>query len=70
MRLFWRKMNDKLENEWTCLQKAYVEVAEEIIPRKERRARRAWMTEDILDLMEDRRAFKHRNAVRYRELNG
>lgn len=33
--------DDELEKEWTCLQKAYVEGAKEIIPRKERRARQA-----------------------------
>ena len=59
----------EIEKEWICLQRAYVEGVEEIIPRKERRARKAWMTEDILDLMEKRRECKHKNAERYRELN-
>ena len=60
---------DDLEKEWTCLQKAYVEKAEEIIPRKERRARQKWITDDILNLMEERRKFKNRNTLRYREVN-
>ena len=46
-----------------------MEVAEEIIPRKETRARQKWLTDDILDLMEEIRKFKHRSVIRHREIN-
>ena len=70
----YREMEDNREpwsvdRQWNAMGKAMVETAEELVERRERRARQEWMTEDILDLMERRRACKGVNEESYRKLN-
>ena len=50
------------------MQDVLVSAAEDIIPHEKRR-RKAWMTDEILDKMEEKKAEKDRNPQRYKELN-
>ena len=58
-----------IDNDWSMLQNSLVEAAEEMIPREPQGRRQMWMTQDILELMEERRKFKNRADERYRELD-
>ena len=60
---------EELDKDWKRLQKAYNETAKQVVPKRERRQRRRWMTEEILDKMEERRENKDTNPQRYEELN-
>ena len=51
------------------MQGALVSTAEDIIPNEKRRGRKAWMTDGILDLMEERREIQNISEERYRELD-
>ena len=58
-----------VETVWDKMGIAMVEYADELLEKKERSARQCWMTEEILDLMDERRACKGRDDHRYRELD-
>ena len=58
-----------VEDKWDILAKAMVSTAEEMIGERERVPRGEWMTEDILMLMDRRRACKGVNEDRYLELD-
>ena len=60
---------EELDGDWRKLQKSFNETAKELVPKQERRRRQRWMTEEILDKMEERRECKERNHRRYEELN-
>ena len=60
---------ESIEEDWDMLGTAMVETAGELIETKRRVPRRNWMTEDILDLMDERRTYKGIDEVRYRELD-
>ena len=60
---------DELDGDWRVLQSSLVGVAEELIPREPQGRRQPWMTNDILELMEDRRKLKHRSDNNYKELD-
>ena len=55
--------------EWQVLQESLVGAAEAIIPKERRRRKKPWITDEILDLMDDRRRLKSIAEVRYRELD-
>ena len=38
-----------------------------MLPKKVRRAKQKWMTEEILEMMEERRKWKNRDNMKYRE---
>ena len=68
--ILWDEAEDEgVERCWRVLQDALVSAAEEIIPKEKRRGRKAWMTDEILDLMEKRRKVKNVSEERYRELD-
>ena len=64
-----REETEGVDGNWRVLQGALVGAAEELIPREPQGRRQAWMTEDILELMEERRKFKNRSEDRYKELD-
>ena len=43
---------------YAALRSTLIEAAEKVLPRKERKAKRKWMTEEILEMMEERRKVK------------
>ena len=60
---------EELDREWRVLQLALTETTTKLVPKAERRGRQKWMTEEILEKMEERRISKDRNPQRYEELN-
>ena len=44
-------------------------IAQNTVPNEQRRERRRWMTEEILEKVEERRKCKTMNQKRYRELD-
>ena len=54
-------------DKWNNLEKAIKE-GNDILPKRERKALSPWMTEEILDMMEERRK-KKRNEDEYHSLN-
>ena len=57
-----------VEKDWRVLQ-ALVGASQDIIPTEKRRGRKAWITEEILDLMEERRALRNKSEELYKELD-
>ena len=55
-------------SKWNYLEKAIKE-GNYILPKKERKALKPWMTEEILDMMDERRRLKGKNEDEYRSLN-
>ncbi|XP_063594245.1 craniofacial development protein 2-like [Penaeus indicus] len=55
-------------DEWTIFRDAIVYGAESVIPKTKKKAKQKWMTDEILQLMDKRRAVKHEND-KYKELN-
>ena len=60
---------EDINHDWRRLQESMVGAAEEIVPRERQERRQPWMTQDILDLMEERRQFKNVPGNRYKELD-
>ena len=59
---------DDVQQQWTKLQTAVDEACEEL-PKKKRRKKRPWMTENILNLMDERRKYKNVDEHRYQKIN-
>ena len=53
--------NTDANTEWSALQNSLVETANDMIPKVERKKKQKWMTEEILEMMKERRKFKDRN---------
>ena len=60
---------ETLDRDWRILQQSLNEATSELVPTVERRGRRKWITEEILDMMDERRINKGINNARYEELN-
>ena len=59
---------DDLNAYWQQIRDIIADAAEEIIPRKEQKAKQKWMTAEILDLMVDRRIAKQcQDSAKYKE---
>lgn len=58
----------EVEGKWKNLQQVLLGAVEELVPCERRRAKQRWMTEEILNLMDERRSLKG-NPDRYRELD-
>ena len=60
---------DSAQKQWDILSSAISEANTQLIPTKRRAAKRPWMTEEILNMMEERRTWKDRDINKYREVN-
>ncbi|GFN78082.1 craniofacial development protein 2-like [Plakobranchus ocellatus] len=49
---------EEVEQQWENFKSALMEAATEVIPKVKRKAKQKWMTEEILNLMEERRCAK------------
>ena len=58
-----------VEKDWRVLQDALVGASQDIIPTEKRRGRTVWITEEILDLMEERRILRTKPEDLYKELD-
>ena len=57
------------ETTWEAMRDILIETAENILPKKRKRKRQKWMTEEILLMMEDRQKLNDRQGSGYRELD-
>ena len=57
------------EEEWNILAEAIRHGVQEVIPDNRRRKKKPWMTEEILEMMDERRQLKGRDEVQYRIKN-
>ena len=57
------------EHQWSRICEALTQAANTVVPKKERKRRQEWMTEEILRKMERRRR-NQRNRAEYRRLDG
>ena len=61
--------NIQLQAEWSNVEGTLTEIQEEHVGYRGNEGRKPWMTQEILDLMEDRRKLKSVNDQGYRETN-
>ena len=66
---FERLVDEGDDTNWDTVRDILVQTAKETLPRKERRARQKWMTEDILSMMGNRQKIRDRQGQEYRELD-
>jgi len=59
---------DDMETRYTAFSKLLTETTEQVVPVETRVAKQRWMTEDILEKMEERRLLKHSDTL-YRQLD-
>ena len=62
----WTKTNEKEVTTKTA--NRVIEATEQIVPEETRRASQRWMTNEILDMMEEMRLLKHNQGL-YRQKN-
>ena len=61
---------EKSEKLWEILKTSLRHVRDEVIPKKEKKNSKPWMTNDILKLMEKRKMCKRENSInKYKEIN-
>ena len=58
-----------MDEDWRRLQDSLVGAANEVVPREPQGGRQPWMTEEILELMEERKKVKNVSGNRYKELD-
>ena len=59
----------QIEKDWKTLQEALINTTENIVPMERRRGRQKWMNEQILEKMDERRAWKGVDEDRYKQLD-
>ena len=57
---------DEMETRYTEFSNILSEATEQIVPVETRRANQRWMTNELLDVMEERRLLKHNQGL-YRQ---
>ena len=62
-------VKEEIDKEWKCLKLSMEEAMKEVVPRTERQRKQDWMTDDILDLMDDRRKVKIQDPNEYKRLD-
>ena len=56
--------HERIDHKWECLKTAINEVQEAILPKRNCKAKQVWMTDDILDLMTERKSKKGTDAYK------
>lgn len=51
---------DEAQKQWDFISRAIIEANTQVLPNIRREAKRPWMTEEILSMMEERRIWKDR----------
>ena len=59
----------EIDKRWSELQQILNETTEEVLPKVKTKAKQKWMTEDILNLMENRRHVKGKDLLRYKAID-
>lgn len=58
-----------VQEQWNEMHNILSKIEKEEIGTRDRKGKKAWMTEDILQMMEERRNHKNKNSQRYREMD-
>ena len=58
----------EVDEKWEHLKESITQAAEETIPKSQRKAKKKWMNDDILKMMDERRNSKQ-DRVAYKALN-
>ncbi|GFS24698.1 RNA-directed DNA polymerase from mobile element jockey-like [Elysia marginata] len=58
-----------IDQQWDCLKEAIEKTNEEFLPRVNREAKQEWITEDILDMMKERKRLKGSDAYKHIDNN-
>jgi hypothetical protein len=61
--------DESVEKDWQILQEALTGTAENIIPNEQRKGKKGWISDEILNLMEERRSLKNTSEQRYTEMD-
>lgn len=64
-----RNIEETVEQKWLHMKNTISSAAREVLGTKESIKRRPWMNDHILILMEERRKYKNKNQVQYREIH-
>ena len=60
---------EDIEEEWRAFEEVLNISAEETIPKIKLKKKQKWMTDSILDMMEERRKLNGKDAPKYKDLN-
>ena len=60
---------EEIDKEWKCLKLSMEEAMKDEVPRTERQRKQDWMTDDIVDLMDDHRKVKIQDPNEYKRLD-
>lgn len=60
---------ETVQRQWTNFKLCIKEAAQETLPKKQKVAKQSWMTEDILQLMKERKRYKNRDNIKYKEID-
>ena len=61
--------NNQCDQKWTTVKQSIKSSLNAVLPRKANRKKQKWMTDDILNLMENRKQFKNSDKDEYNRLN-
>lgn len=61
--------SEEIEGEWRAFEEILNKSAEETIPKTKAKKKQKWMTDYILDMMEERRKVKGKDISKYKELD-
>ena len=59
---------DELEENWENMKQSFMDASKKVLPKKEKKAKQSWMTDEILNLMDERKSEKHRDPEKYETL--
>ena len=58
-----------LHEDWNTFERIINEAAEKTIPKSQKKKKQKWMSDKILDMMEERRQAKAKDPIKYKELD-
>ena len=61
--------NNQYDIKWTTVKQSIISSLNAVLPRKANRKKQKWITDHILNLMENRKQFKNRDTEEYNRLN-
>ena len=61
--------NETVERHWKTVKNTLKSASQEILPKKGMKNKSQWMTNEILNKMQERRRLKHTNKAEYERIN-
>ncbi|KAL1446457.1 hypothetical protein WDU94_005636 [Cyamophila willieti] len=62
-------MDDGIENNWEGIKKVLLDINKNELLNDSRIKKHKWMTDEILDMIEERRKFKNKDVTRYKQIH-